>query len=157
MVTFSNHFHVENFLQSITARTLHLAAGTWGPYNHLPFIYSTKIPFVKSSETLIMVGQWNQSAGFDLLCISPTREETYGLKLLLSLLIQEFVTRLSEKYRILSNLNHDSSTMLLPRRLAMTAACNSRRGIVSCLRGVTLDFAAANRTPNLPSLSFHWT
>ena len=36
-----------------------------------------------------MVGQWNQSAGFDFLCISPTREETNGLKLLLSLLIQE--------------------------------------------------------------------
>ena len=31
VVTFSNHFHVENFLQSITARTLYLAAGTWGP------------------------------------------------------------------------------------------------------------------------------
>ena len=39
----------------------------------------------------------------------------------------------------------------------MTAACNSRRGIVSSFRGATLDFAAANRTPHLPSVSFHWT
>ena len=37
----------------------------------------------------------------------------------------------------------------------MTAACNSRRGMVKSLKGATRDIAATNRAPNLPLASFH--
>ncbi|CAB3996101.1 U5 small nuclear ribonucleo 200 kDa helicase, partial [Paramuricea clavata] len=45
--------------------------------------------------------------------------------------------------------------MALAKRLAKTAACNSRRGIVSSFNGATRDFAATNLTPNAPSSSCH--
>ena len=48
------------------------------------------------------------------------------------------------------------SIIVLPRRLAITAACNSRRGIISSFKGVTLDLAETNGTPNLPSFRFHF-
>ena len=47
--------------------------------------------------------------------------------------------------------------MVFPRRLAMTAACSSNRGIVSSFRGATRDLAGTNLTPNLPSNNFHLT
>ena len=45
--------------------------------------------------------------------------------------------------------------MDLLNREARTAPCNSKRGIVSCFNGDTLDFAAMKRTPKLPSANFH--
>ena len=50
-----------------------------GPFSHLPFISSVEIPFVTSSATLSLVGQWNHSSGRELLWISPILVDTNGL------------------------------------------------------------------------------
>ena len=47
--------------------------------------------------------------------------------------------------------------MDLLNRVARTAPCNSRHGMVSCFNGATLDFAAMNLTAKCPSSSFHRT
>ena len=54
-----------------------------------------------------------------------------------------------------SNNMRDLVMMVLPRRLAMTVACSSSRGIVSSFSGATRDLAATNLMPNLPSNNFH--
>ena len=125
------------------------------PLNHLPCTSPAEIPFVKSSATLNKVGQWDQSSGAELDWISAALQETKGLKLRVSPLIQARATRLSDRQRTLLKLNLDSCKMDFPRRLPSTAACSSRRGIVNSLRGATLALAATNLVPKFPSTSFH--
>ena len=101
-------FHDENFVQStIGSRTLtahvivtflrslwtsfifgvarsvgHCSSSScknFGPGNHLTLISSTGIPFVMSSATFALVGQWDQSNGSLLLWISATLDDTNGL------------------------------------------------------------------------------
>ncbi len=45
--------------------------------------------------------------------------------------------------------------LVFPRRVASTAACSCSRGMVSRFNGATLDLAALNVTPNVPSLRGH--
>ena len=52
------------------------------------------------------------------------------------------------------NCNLDSSCMDLAKRLAKTAACSSKRGMVSCFIGATLLFAATNLTACVSSSFF---
>ena len=49
------------------------------------------------------------------------------------------------------NCNLDSSCTDLAKRFARTAACSSKRGMVSCFIGATLLFAATNVTARVSS------
>ena len=52
------------------------------------------------------------------------------------------------------NCNLDSSCTDLAKRFARTAACSSKRGVVSCFIGATLLFAATNVTARVSSSFF---
>ena len=72
--------------------------------------------------------------------------ETNGLKLRDGLCIQASVIVLSVKSFTDWNRILDSSCIVLARRDARTAACNSNLGMLSCFNGATRDFAAINLT-----------
>ena len=68
-----------------------------GPLNHLSCTSSVEIPLVKSSATFSKVGQCDQLSGEELDRISAARQDTKGLKLRVSPLIQAWATWLSDK------------------------------------------------------------
>ena len=83
--------------------------------------------------------------GSELLWISATRADTNGLNSLAWLRIHDNTMLLSEKNTTFSNCSLDSSAMDWYSLVASTAACSSRRGMVSGFSGATLDLAAMNR------------
>ena len=69
-----------------------------------------------------------------------------GLKAREGLFIQARVKVLSVKKWMDLKCILDSSRIVLASQEASTAACNSRRGTISCLRGAIRDLAATSLT-----------
>lgn len=121
------------------------------------FVSLTEMLLGGSSATLTSVGQWNQSEGCELDWISPTSRTDRFCSCVFPLGSSWVQHDCRSDGTLFQSLVWDSSKVVFPRRLATTAACNSRRGIVSSFRGTTLDLATRNQTPDFPSASLSLT
>ena len=115
-----------------------------GPCFHLPISRCAGIPWETSSATFNSPGTCLHWDGSELLWISATRADTNGLNSLAWLWIHDNTMLLSETNTTFSNCSLDSSDMDWYSLVASTAACSSRRGMLSGFSGATLDLAAMN-------------
>ena len=118
---------------------------------HLPFRSSTRIPLETSSATFTSPEMWLHWFGPVLAWTSPTREETDGLMLRDMLCSQARVIALLVKSSMDWSCILASNCTVLAKQDARTAAYNFNRGILSCFKGATRDFAATNLTWYLSS------
>lgn len=118
---------------------------------HLAFRSSTRIPLETSLATFTSPGVCLHWFGSVLAWASPTREETNGLTLRDMLCSQARVIALLVKNLMDWNCILASNCTALAKQDARIAAYNSNRGIVSCFKGATRDFAATNLTWYLSS------
>ena len=118
-----------------------------GPFIHLSFSAFTWILRDRSSATLSSLRICIHRLWSELLWISPTVEDTNGLKLRDRLWIQAKMIVPSVMIFTSPNYTLDSFWMTFARWPARTAACSSKHGMVSCFKCATRDFAAMNFTP----------
>ena len=116
-----------------------------GPVCHLPDDSKTAMPR-ETSATFFSPQICFHWARPLLLWISPTLLDTNGLYRLAVLHIHAKTMALSLNRKVSSNWKRHSSFIVTCNLEANTAAYSSSHGIVSSLRGATLDLAATNLT-----------